>query len=334
MTSRADGPKGHLRSPLAIHFEGPGVARHRLSLRDLIAFGSQVQIALDRVALLLQGEPESILRGRRPAEIEQACSLDIVSIQGGGSVEVLCDLPARPQQLLGEFRDPGEVALRVLVEGIGAIAGEDERLPHGYDKGVLLAFRDAGKILHRGGIDRVSFHLRDVRGEVAAEITNQTYERITRRIQGPVSNRRVVEGRLLMADFRESGLRCRVHPPLGPPVTCEFEETQEDTILSAITHFVRVIGEAVESDGKVQILRIQDVELLDSAEYLGIPGLESAHYGSTAPTLEELVKSSPPTPTEEVLALAAGVWPETDDIDEFLESIREWRKDGGVKPLG
>jgi hypothetical protein len=334
MTTEDDSSKIRLRLPLSIHFEGHGVARNRLSLRDLITFGSQVQIALDRVALLLQGEPESVLRGRRPAEIEQACSLEIVSIQGGGSVTMLCDLPPRPQRLLGEFRDAGETALRVLVEGIDGISGEDERLPPGYDKGVLFAFRDAGKILDRGGIDRISFRLRDAKGEVAAEITNQTYERITRRIQSPVRNRRVIEGRLLMADFRESGLRCRVHPPLGPPVTCEFEEAQEDAILSAITHFVRVVGEAIESDGKVQILRIHDVELLDSSESLGIPGLEAARFESTAPTLEDLIKASPPPPTEEVLALAAGIWPESDDIDEFLESVREWRKEGGVKPLG
>lgn len=117
-------------------------------------------------------------------------------------------------------------------------------------------------------------------------------------------------------------------------MTCEFEEAQEDAILSAITHFVRVVGEAIETDGRVQILRIHDVELLDSSESLGIPGLEVARLESTAPTLEELVKSSPPLPTEDVLALAAGIWPESDDIDEFLESVREWRKEGGVEPLG
>jgi hypothetical protein len=115
---------------------------------------------------------------------------------------------------------------------------------------------------------------------------------------------------------------------------CEFEETQEGAILAAITHFVRVVGEAIESDGKVQVLRIQDVELLDNSEYLGIPGLETARFESTAPSLEDLVRSSPPPPTEEVLALAAGIWPESDDIDEFLESIREWRKGGGAEPLG
>lgn len=334
MTNRLDDARTHLRLPLTIRFEGPGVARQRLSLRDLVAFGAQIQIALDRVALRLQGEPDSLLRGRRPAEIEQACSLDIVSVQGGGSVTMVCDLPQRAQQLIGDFRDPGETALRTLVEGLTELAGEGPELPAGYDKGVLLAFRDAGKILDRGGIDQISFHLQDRIGQVTATVTDQTYERMTRRIQSPVRNRRIIEGRLLMADFRESGLRCRVHPPLAPPVTCEFEEAQESAILASITHFVRVVGEAIESDGKVQILRIQDIELLDGPDSLGIPGLEAAHFESTIPTIEEIVRASPPKPTEDVLTLAAGIWPETDDIDEFLESVKEWRKEGGVKPLG
>lgn len=46
----------HLRLPLAIHFEGPGVARQRLELREFLLFGREIQIALDRVARALQGQ--------------------------------------------------------------------------------------------------------------------------------------------------------------------------------------------------------------------------------------------------------------------------------------
>jgi hypothetical protein len=37
---------------------------------------------------------------------------------------------------------------------------------------------------------------------------------------------RTIEGRLLMGDFREPDFRCRIHPQVGAPITCTFDETQ------------------------------------------------------------------------------------------------------------
>ena len=55
---------------------------------------------------------------------------------------------------------------------------------------------------------------------------------------------RTIEGRLLMGDFREPDFRCRIHPQVGAPITCTFDETQRESVLAALTRYVRIVGES------------------------------------------------------------------------------------------
>ena len=66
-----------------------------------------------------------------------------------------------------------------------------------------------------------------------------------------------------MGDFKETGLRCRVHPPIGKPVPCLFDEAQKEAVLAAMTRYVRLVGEATEAEGEILSLKIADIEVLD-----------------------------------------------------------------------
>lgn len=316
------------RLPLVLHFEGPAVARHRLQLREFLVFGREIQTALDRVARLLQGEEKSVQPGRRLAELERACSLDMVSFEGGGSVTLTLDLPSSAQRVLPTFQDVGEEALRALVAGLDDVSEQTMDLPAGYDDGVLMALREAGKTFDRG-IDSVTISLGTDRTRLEHRITRDTVTRIVRRIQTPVSNQKSVEGRLLMADFKDASPKCRVHPLLGDPIVCEFDDTKREAVLSGLTHLVRIVGNATEIEGEIRSLRIQDIEILDGDGVAADLGPPIARFEAKAPSLESLGNEGTAETLTELTAMAEGIWPVEDDVDEFIRTVRKWRKEGG-----
>lgn len=329
MVAEPSDDRGRLRLPLIIHFDGPGVARQTLLLRDFLVFGREIQTALDRVARILQGYSDSIQPGRRLADTERACSLELVSFQGGGSVTLTLDLPPLKQAVLPTYTDVGEEALRTLMAGFDELSEDQTELPAGYDDGVLLALREAGRTFERG-IDSVSIRLGQQRSAKVHVFDRSTVTRIVRRIRTPIQNQKVLEGRLLMADFRESSLRCRVHPAIGPPILCDFDEGVRDAVLGALTHIVRIVGEATEVQGEIQSLRIQDIEVLDTMAGAEPLGLELRRFEDRFPSLDELSEDRSPPMVGDLAALAVGVWPPEDDVDEFIQSVRKWRKAGGV----
>lgn len=254
--------KTTFRAPLKIHFAGPAVQNHRIALLDLVSFCRQLQAAVDRAARVLLGSSSSIQSGRKPAEIRNACALDIVAVEGG-SLTLTCDLPVKQQVEI--FDDLGEEALVSVVNGISVLASPLESLPKGYDKGVLLALREAGRLFSHG-ISAINLDLQASKGAWHANYTPEIYQQITVRLHKPGANLRTLDGRLLMGDFKESGLRCRLHPALGQPISCSFDETQKEAVLSALTRYVRLTGHAKEDEGKILAFKIEDIEIIDQEE--------------------------------------------------------------------
>jgi hypothetical protein len=332
MAADSDDRKFSGRLPLIIHFEGPAVVRRRLQLRDFLLFGREIQTALDRVARVLHGDKSSVRPGRRLAEIEDACSLDVVSFRGGGSATLTLDLPVLAQKVLPTYEDIGEESLRALISGLDTLSVDNSSLPQGYDDGVLMAIREAGKTFDRG-VDRVSFALGAGRHRLAREITRETIEHIVRRVQAPTQNQKIIEGRLLMADFKESALRCRIHPVLGDPIICDFDEFKRDAVLSALTHLVRIVGEATLVEGAIRSLRIQDVEVLDEEGRTGDMGPPVARFETERPALESLGGENVARTMGELSDIGTGIWPEAEDVDEFIRSVRKWRREGGSDRL-
>lgn len=316
----------NLRSPLRIHLEGPAVRRHRIALHDLVLFCGQLQAAVDRVARVLLGETESMRPGRKRTEIKSGCALDIVRIDPG-SLSVLCDLPFQDQHSFPFMTDDlGEEALAAFVDGISLLENSQAPLPKGYDKGVLIALRESGKLLDHG-IERISFSLQTRGRACNSTYTPEVHAALVARIQEPVQNRRTIEGRLLMGDFKETALRCRVHPPIGKPISCSFDEPLKEAVLSLLTHYVRLVGDASESDGEIVSLTIEDIEALDNA-----PEEESA---SMTPTffdarteLDALAAAQGVTATPSFEKLLGNFWPEDETADDFIASTQRWRHEG------
>src|SRR5207245_6629440 len=51
--------------------------------------------------------------------------------------------------------------------------------------------------------------------------------------------------------------------PICAPITCTFDEAQRESVLAALTRYVRIVGESKEEGGQRVFLKIADIELLD-----------------------------------------------------------------------
>lgn len=317
---------------LTIRFDGAAIGSARIPVAHLLRFLTNFNKALQRTGRVLQGKAESVRRGQTPSEIRTEVDLDLVMLTHGSPAAVLgferrLSAPSFPDM------DFGLEILECSIRGLVPIQAsvESRALPPGYDRGVLMAWRDAGVVLSQG-VDRIELTLNHRASPIRAEITADGFQRLQQHIQGPQTNIRTIEGRLLMADFKEHGTRCRVHPSAGEPVLCLFEDEQKEEVLEDILQYVRVVGEAKEDSisGKITSIKIHDIERLDDrqdeATELLPRGTPIASSFWESPTLDDLARSQSVKPLPSVRALF-GTWPgELDDgFEQAIDELRHGR---------
>ncbi len=312
---------------LKVRFDGEAVGPGKIPVAHLLRFLDNLGKALQRTGRVLAGEAESVRRGPQPRSIKEEVALDLVLLTHGSPSAVL-GFERRQTEASLPGVDLGIEILEKAMVGLAAAQGTDETLPAGYDAGVLMAWRDAGTLFTQG-IEKIEFTLNHRTEPLRATYTSKGFARIQERIKGPQTNIRTIEGRLLMADFKEHGTRCRVHPPVGDPVLCLFDEEQKDEVLEDILQYVRIVGEAKEDavSGKISSIKIHDIERLE--EYEGeatelLPqGTPISRSFWESPSLDELAEAQNVKPMADVRALF-GTWP--GDVDDgFEDAIDELR---------
>lgn len=321
------------RAPLLqVRFDGKAVGPGQIPVSHLLRFLTNLDKALQRTGRVLMGESESMRQGRPPSSIKDEVALNLVLLTHGSPAAVLGFERKQTDSRLPNM-DLGLEILEKAMVGLEAVQGSQDALPEGYDAGVLMAWRDAGTLFNRG-IEQIEFTLNHRPKPVVTGFTPTGFGRIQERIKGPQTNIRTIEGRLLMADFKEHGTRCRVHPPIGNPVLCLFDEEQKEEVLEDILQYVRVIGEATEdpATGKIGSIKIHDIERLedraDEAVELLPQGTPIGRDFWESPTLDELAASQHVQPMANVRALF-GTWPGEAD-DDFEASVDELRHSAGT----
>lgn len=308
--------------------EGPDMRPGRIRLEDFLRLGQEMMRAVERVALVLQGSADSQCGGRRPQDIRAAISLDVVEVTHGSPACVI-RFERSDTQLSIPDTDLGLDVFEKFVEGLQAVTSDGDTYPPGYDAGVLLALRDSGRLFDRG-VDRIGFTLNHRARPLHVIYNREGYARIQKRIVGPQINKRTIEGRLLMADFKERGSRLRVHPSSGEPVICLFDESLRDEVYRGILHFVRVTGEAREDpkSNRIVSITISDIERIETKEDQATEILPS---GAPLPgdfwhtmSFDDLAAAQGVRPLSNIDALV-GTWP--GDVDDgFEESVRRLRQ--------
>ena len=310
---------------LRVRFDGEAVGPGRIPVAHLQNFLTALNQVFQRTARVLRDGGASVRRGQPSQSLRQEVELSLVMLTHGSDAAVLgFDRSQTSPSLPG--MDLGLEAIERAVHGLTAVQAEDldRELPPGYDAGVLAAWRDAGKLFNQG-IDEIEFSLSGESAPVLASLTRTGVARLGKRLRGPEVTARTLEGRLLMGDFKESDLRCRVHPTLGDPVECRFDESRRNDVLRNLLGFVRVTGEStvdVET-GKIRRFDMESVERLDEP-WGARPGAPVAQSFWRPPDLEELAKSQSVCVMEDVEALYR-TWPGEDD-DGFEQAVDELRR--------
>lgn len=313
---------------LTIRFEGPEVKPGRMRLDDFIQAAREFSACAKRVALALHQTP-STAKGRRPEEIVTALSLDLIGFTHGSPVAV-AHLERSDSQMIMDVADFGEQTYRTLIEGIEVAGGPGVHLPPGFDLGVLMKLRDLGKLFNKG-VSRIEFTLNHRVQPLRASFDLPRCDRIRARIAEPEAQQQTVEGRLLMADFKETGRQLRVHPAAGQPVTCKFPESLSIEVEECIRQFVRVSGRMeYHPSGDPRWLNIVDIEQIDA---LSAPASAEAGSAWTYDYLENLsateyARRQGITPlTDFSVLFGAGA---TDDWEGFEEALERWRAENPV----
>lgn len=317
-----------IKPTLTIQFDGQAVSAARISVAHLLRFLGHMTTALHRTGHLLRSQASSVRRGAPERSLADDVALDLVLLTHGSPAAVL---GFERRQAQGGL--PGiDFGLEVLERSLAGLqqvqCDEGDALPVGFDAGVLMAWRDAG-VLFNQGIERIELRLQRHTQPLVTRFDSEGFVRLQRRIRGPQSNIRTIEGRLLMADFKEHGTRCRIHPAAGEPVLCLFDEAQRDEVLGDMLRYVRVVGEAREDPltGRIASIRIHDIERLEGKEGEAVNLLPQG----TAPppsfwqslSLDELARAQGVRAVADITELF-GSWPGDAD-DGFEQVVRELR---------
>jgi len=321
---------------LSMRVEGPDVSAARMRLQDFVDLSRELMIAVERVGFVLQGSGDSMRHRRRANDFKQALSLDLVGFTHGSPAAVAQfeRTPGRQDIMDAEACELGDRAYSSWLTGLSALEDTGAALPSGYDIGVLLKMRDVGKLFKRG-INRIDFTLNHREVPIQCAYTPAMVSRVEARIARPEDLQSTIEGRLVMVDFRDTGAKFRVHPPVGDPVYCEFDRTFQDEVRDNVLQFVRVQGNAkLNEAGNVTAIKIANIEALEEPEGMSadIPPTTSGedfwqHHG-----VDVLADAQGVSPIDDARALLGG-WPDdTDDgFDDALAAMRSLegeRRDG------
>ena len=310
---------------LKVRFEGPEIRAGRMKLDDFLQLASEFSSAAKRVALVLQNA-RSTGGGRRSEDLLRSLSLDIVGFTHGSPAAVAL-FERSEDQLVMEEVDLGEQAYRALLTGIPGVAEPGDQLPSGYDLGVLLKIRDIGKVFNRG-VNSIHFTLNHREAPISAVYDPGVFEEVRKRLDRPDAQQVTVQGRLLMADFKETKHRLRVHPAVGSPVNCVFPDELSDEVEESMRKFVRVSGNATYNEqGEMVQVRMSNIETVEEAsEEAGAPAVVRPRDPFwEGQSLDELIEEAGQMPVANFDALLGG-WPEEEIDDDFENVYREERK--------
>lgn len=313
--------KASKKQPLIrLRFEGTAIRNNTILFDDLSTFVSNISIAIDRLVQKLLQKDISIRRGRPPKAIQILSALEIVSVRKS-SFSMGLDLRRNGQLFPGW--DVGEQAVHILMCGLETMQG-DGQLPEEYDTGVMIALRDAGRVIDRG-IDKVSLNSASTLGRKRAIYTLPVRQGIVSRLQKLEYGYAVVEGRLLMLDVEEDKLVCRIRPSTGDPVLCKYDEELTELVMKNIRQFVQIKGEATydSSTGRIASMHVRDLESIDESVGIGITQLPISSFWK-GESFDELATAQGVYPIDDIGKLSRD-WPEDTDFNAFLEAVRSAR---------
>jgi len=307
---------------LKVEVDGPGVHTKSIAIPDLLKICSAIQTAVHRQAEVMEvPSAPTLRRGPITASAQEECTLELFGISSGSTG--LLFRYAKPQQPL-PLPGARSFGSDVLAKVAETIRGFESKKAEAQDieAGVLDSLRELSEVLEKKRITRIELNVPRHNGKrraIKAVVNAAVRERIVARVKSPTTAELTVEGKLEMADFKETGKVCRIHPPIGLPLQCTFEPDQEEEIYSALRKPARITGTARlnPNTGKPEELKVEKIEILEEL-------LLGAKDFFASRSLEQLAEAQGVHPVTNPNELAGG-WPADESVDEFVETVYENR---------
>lgn len=307
---------------LKVEVEGPGVHTKSIAIPDLLKICDAIQTAVHRQCEAMERpSAQTLRRGPITASAQEEATLELFGIVAGSTG--LLFRYAKPQQPLPI---PGrtDFGTEVLTKVAETIKQFERQKPPAVetDAGVLDSLSQLGEVLQRRTITRIKLNVPAHNGKsrtISATVNAAVFDRISARVKAPTHQQLTIEGKLEMADFKDTGKLCRIHPPVGQPLQCLFEPELEDQVYGALRRPVRLTG-VVRLDpntNRPQELKIEKIEILDEL-------LVGAKDFFASRSLEQLAEAQGVRPLTNPNELAGG-WPNDENVDEFVHAIYESR---------
>jgi hypothetical protein len=228
--------------------------------------------------------------------------------------------PQRPLPLPGKT-DFGTDVIAKVAETIREL-GTPRKQPAEVDPGVLNSLKELTDVLEKKTITRISLNVPRYDGmhrTIRAVLNSFTRQRIVSLVKVPTQDSITIEGRLEMADFKESEKLCRIHPPIGLPLQCSFDAELEDEVYGALRKPVRLTGTANlnPNTGKPDDMKIEKLEIVDEL-------LVGAKEFFASRSLQQLADAQGVAPLSNPEKLEGG-WPEEENVDEFVDAVYQSR---------
>lgn len=307
---------------LKVELEGPGVHTKSIAIPELLKICDALQTAIHRQAEAMERpSAQTLRRGPITASAQEECTLELFGISAG-STGLLFRF-AKPQQPLPlpQAKNFGEEVLAKVAETVKSFERR-ERHTQDIEVGVLDSLKELSEVLERKIITRISLNVPRHNGRphtLRAVINEAIRERISARVKLPTQSHLTIEGKLEMADFKETGKLCRVHPAIGLPLQCSFDPGLEDQVYGALRRPVRLRGTARLNPNteRPEELKIEEIEILDEL-------LLGAKDFFTSRSLEQLAAVQGVHPVTNPNDLVGG-WPPEENIDDFVAATYESR---------
>lgn len=302
-----------VRPSLDVRVAGGLEDANRFSANDLATLATVMQTAVRGVATVLSGGRAGV-GGRKSRAIDAATELEVVAPPEKGSFVLHMELAVDDAELPGlKTSELGDRALRALTRGLDELAEAEERLPEGFDRGVLSTLDRLGPVLRKR--QNVTLVANGAAGPRVAAMSTSTLELVERLMAQPLRAPVEIEGVLKMVDLAATPLLVRVDRGPLPSVSCMIGIERKAEVLGAIDKRVRLTGDGQFDPGVDQPRRVEVQELEVISVVAGLdPERIQRHLG-----WQDLAREQEVGPMQDPAQLA-GLFADDDELDEFLAS--------------
>ncbi len=219
----------------------------------------------------------------------------------------------------------GEESLKAFMDGMSAMrdgAATPPRLPAGFDRGVLHTCYALAKVLDHG-IETITFDGPGADTPGRFTLDAPLRDRIRELLGQPADMSSTAKTGRLEELNGHGGLTGRLWEADGTKWLCHFKPEHFDQLPEAWMRTVRVVGKAIASEARQNILEVESLVVLEEEISPSSAG-EMASFWKSLP-LDELAEAQGVAPVSDLDEIS-NLWPVDDDPDELLRQVLDQRQ--------